>query len=485
MPGPPTSRSKDPVQRHLRDNKRKWNSQYKSFSQKLKAFKDGLNGRGNAEHGIPPSSIKEPLPSEISSMLGQLASEFQSLVHDADGISREQLSYSQSRKQKAQKPTTIEAPNDEAKALSRLSSFNFDKSASSGLSRFWQYTKGLLPSDYANKQRLLLLKQAANLNKVFLDFENSILNLSIKSIPQSMAAYRKVMYNIEIFSKTINIIDLNLERQKLPKLNELPTKEVSVKPTETIEEPREEKVEAPIEDEAPASPIRDIKDLDQYVLDVQNELHAALNSNLFKSDMVGLYELIIEYQEEFDPLTKNMLVDRIRDEYMKLLNILIKETGNTNASSIKDLINSIKNKKITKKEYSDINEFVKLSHNALTRFLKKQLVKAIPFNNTAAPRLELVDIISDVKKQLNSFMDLLESNLDISVAKSFLQELNENIKRLSEPVHILNLLYEEEFLTKEMKRPRKDIPGLPQGYRDPFLDTSVRNKIRRDYRKHL
>jgi len=95
------SKSRDTIQQALRDNKKGWNAAYKEFSQRLKAFKDALNGRGSSKYGLPPSDIKLPLPQELVGFLSELSSNYSQLAQEALRITQEQQHYSETRR----KPT--------------------------------------------------------------------------------------------------------------------------------------------------------------------------------------------------------------------------------------------------------------------------------------------------------------------------------------------------------------------------------------------
>jgi uncharacterized membrane protein (UPF0127 family) len=95
------AKSADPVQQALRDRKKGWNTASKEFMKRIKGLRNGLNGRGDSNYGLPPSNIKDPLPAEIGSFLSQLSSDFQFLVSESEKIANEQAYYSKNRR----KPT--------------------------------------------------------------------------------------------------------------------------------------------------------------------------------------------------------------------------------------------------------------------------------------------------------------------------------------------------------------------------------------------
>lgn len=91
-------KSTDPVQQTLRDHKKNWNLAVKEFIKRVIAFKRTLNGRGDTNYSLPPSTIKDPLPSEVGSFMNQLANDFELIVSEATKIQQEQDSYSKNRK---------------------------------------------------------------------------------------------------------------------------------------------------------------------------------------------------------------------------------------------------------------------------------------------------------------------------------------------------------------------------------------------------
>ncbi len=231
MPAP-KAKSKDPRQQQLRDQKQEWNHNYSYFSQRLKAYKDGLNGRGNSKAGLPPSSIKEPLPGEIGSFLNCLAGEFQSIVSGAESVIANQAQYSKTRRRRKPKepkqlsnapptqPTAEQAPaapaqDQIAKTLSRLGEYEIatKKEASNKLSRFWQYLSAIFSRKEYNRQRVGLLSQSADLYYSLLDLENDVLSLSISNVPNTIAKYKKFKYNFDTFVGTFRGVEAMIERQ--------------------------------------------------------------------------------------------------------------------------------------------------------------------------------------------------------------------------------------------------------------------------------
>lgn len=95
----------DEASKPLRAAKKNWNKAYKEFSQRLKNFKDALNGRGSSKYGLPPSNLKNPLPPELASFLSELTSNYTALSDAAHHIMQQQEEYSHTRRQPAKVAT--------------------------------------------------------------------------------------------------------------------------------------------------------------------------------------------------------------------------------------------------------------------------------------------------------------------------------------------------------------------------------------------
>lgn len=493
MPAP-SVRSKDSVQQRLRDHKRQWNASYKDLSQRLKALKDGLNGRGNAKVGLPPSNIKEPMPTEIGSYLSQIAGEFQTIVGDAESIIAEQAQYAQTRRRKKPKapavslqapqensaapPTTPQAPPAVEENLARLGAaeHGLEKQGSNKLSRFWQYLTGIFSMKEFNRQRVGLLSQAADLYYSLIDLENNVLSMGVDSIPNTVASYKKFKYNYSSFVGTFNGVRAAME-QKAEQAGVQKPEEVQ---EETIE-PESEEIEETVKPKPTPEPAGIIAPLAK----IKSDLHLLFNANLGKQQVQDLFDMLKEYEEETDDRMKAMWADRVKSNYEELVKHLANEAqkrfGPANVRSIQDIINLVKqNKKAT---YISDN-LIKTSHNALTRAMKRRLVKMRTSNKTAPVRLQLDDIISNMKTTIKSIMDNLEKDLSVEELVIFIESLNEDSDRLKQPLHVLNTFFMKDFFTKKEKQ--KSQPGR-NGFTgdEEMMDYVLQRKLKRELSEDL
>lgn len=111
--------SEDPKQEHLRESKDKFNALVKQFITLMIEYKRSINGRGSNLLGIPASKIINPLPPEISTILGELSSLYQSIAQQAASIIQEQEAYSQNRRQPGAQPMQPRAASKIATASAK------------------------------------------------------------------------------------------------------------------------------------------------------------------------------------------------------------------------------------------------------------------------------------------------------------------------------------------------------------------------------
>jgi hypothetical protein len=451
------NRQKDPRQLALRNQKKQWSASVSALISKLIEYKKGLNGRGSAKIGIEPSKIQNPLPESVSSALSQLTADFSKIVSDAEQIIAAQQNYSATRrKRQPKKPKAPQQPNVQAPAptaeapatpeapaenpLARIGSFNaeIEKLASNKLTRFWQYLTSVFSRKEYNRHRLGMLSLSAKLFYDMLDFENSVLRTGEKTIPDTMNKFQN-MKNTYI---------------ALRKLFENVAKTLADKA-------KKEGVKPPVEEAKPAAPEQkptkpqvinlDEEDEDEsdpngiYINQLKHNINILNNKKQVEpKNLQEIVHMINEYQNEKDPHAKDLWLKQIREEY-------------------NNLMFSLKNKK------ADIfnDNMIKVSHNALTRFLRKQLVKAKSYDKTAAPRLQAADLTTATKKTIKRLMDVLEKDLSVEEVSKLLGEIENKIIEIGKLVSILSVLYKERFSGEHHES-------------DKDLNVALRRRVRRD-----
>lgn len=486
-------RSKDNYQQNLRDNKRKWNFSYKDFSQKLKAFKDSINGRGNAKSGLPPTNIKEPLPAEVGSFLSQLAGDFQTIVSGAERIIAEQAQYARNRRRKKPKepaltPTPIpDQPGEANKVVETLSrigekKYNLEKEASNKITRFFQYISSIFSGKDFNKQRVGLLRQSADLYYSLLDLENDVLSLSISKIPNTISKYKQFKYNFDSFIGTFKGVEEMVERKAKQNGVSKPDMYSNVPDGYT---PAPNPINTNIENKQEI--INDQRYVSHPDLDkIKNTVHLLFNANLAKKYVVGLFDLFTKYDEEEDPDTKSMFADQIKEVYKNLPRFIAEEVQkkygpSSKINNMNDIINIIKNNK-TAESISDY--MIKTSHNFISRYLKKKLVKSIPFNKTAPVRLEISGVIDDIKKIIKKIMDNLEKQLSVQEVNILIEKLQEDVGVMKRPLHVLNVFYMKQFFSNKEKNQKKQKGKSPLNEQE-LMDYVLQRKLKRELSEDL
>jgi hypothetical protein len=488
MPQPANNKPKDPRQMQLRRSKREWSDATSALIANIIAFKRGLNGRGDAKVGLPPSNIKEPLPGEIGSFLTQLTTEFQKVVADAEGIISEQEQYARTRRKRQPKQKQIApsvAPQQQelsqapplvetnvSDTLSRLGSIEEETLkaiASSRLTRLWQYMTAIFSTKDFNRQRLGLLGRAVHLRRSLLDVENDILNLKITSIPEAVSKYRKFRDDFNILVGIFQgVMEMVAKKAGInPKKNELKQEPIKLQ-YQKDQSGEENKSNSTSEEQAPSG--------DPEINKIKIDLHLIFNAGLGNTAIMPISAAITEYENETDPNMQSLMKDRIVDGYKNLIRLITndvqKKYGPTTINNLQDIINLIKKNRTTASIMDE--DLIKLAHNPITRFLKKQLVKAIPFNETANIRLEIVDNIDHMKETLKRLIDTLHEDLSIHEAKILIEQLDKEIKAAKRPIHVLNTFYMRDLFSKN-----KNIKHSPNTNNELF-DTLMKRKVKKD-----
>lgn len=95
--------SADPTQERLRANKAAWNKEVSSFINDLIHFKKMMNG-WPSKFFKERSRITQPIPADPATIIGSLAGDFQEIAQRGNSVIQEQLDYSKNRRQRQPKP---------------------------------------------------------------------------------------------------------------------------------------------------------------------------------------------------------------------------------------------------------------------------------------------------------------------------------------------------------------------------------------------
>jgi hypothetical protein len=483
----PRKKSKDPRQEALRSLKDQWNASVSSFISDVISLKRGVNGRGDANKGIAPSKIQDPLPGEISSLLSALTSDFQALTSGVGAIEAAQANYSQTRRKSQPKgpkqprnapstaptsPQEASPPNDQVvQQLSTLGTSKahlIEKYGSSRSSRFWEYTKSLVSRKPLNRERIGLLRSASDVWFSVLDLENDILSLSLDTIPSSIFKLQMIKYNLEALRDAVSQLPEPPAEPK-PRLSPTPPPKPADYPEPSTTQTNQEAETETEEDEAGGRNPQ----LDADVGTIKLRLNTILQEGIgYQNEIQKLNTHIDRFFGMSDRNFQELISRIILDEYKKLL----KNIRGEKPEEFKPLWKKINAIKI-QATYSH-QEIVKEAHNMASRFLKRQLVKAIPFNKTAVPRLQIVQQIDAIKKELQKMMNSLEKEVNKKLLNDGLTTIESKIEVLHKPLSVLKVLNKENFYTRERKKLQKKRPRGEQD--DLFMDRVLRRRLWKD-----
>jgi len=482
MPGQ-GNKQKDEKQTSLRTKKKRWNAAYRNVSMRLKALKNGINGRGDNKFGLPPSDIKDPLPNEVVSLLGQISSQFQQLVGEAEAIVDEQAGYSRTRRKKKPKqpkltapaPVVAPVPPAEEKVVEQLSRLGIN---SNELEKFatidieaqhafkkvkkywWQYIKSMFSKDEYNSYRMSMLSAANDLYYDLLDFENDVLSQPIKNMRQVLSRYQTVRDDVKVLQTSVEKLLTPPDGDK-----DGGPGEQSIRSTEPQE--RQTKPQTrPMPKMPPTPPTKDIDT-------IFNNIHMLFNANLAKDEVIGINKLIEQYRSTKNPVIKDVIIDTYNSVVSELAADVQHKYGPTNDTSVQGIINLIR------KNSNTNPDIIKTAHNKLTRFLRKQIVKRLSFSKDAAHRLAISDQVATINEDVKDMIRGLEKTLDPETIENHLKEIDKGFDEIHQSFSVLMTLYRAVFYRLDKQKKQKGKEQLPPS-EDTFLDELMRRRVRRD-----
>lgn len=456
--------SPDPVQEALRGHKDTWNHEASLLIAQLIAFKRGLNGRGEPKVGLPPGSIKDPIPSEVGSYLDQLADRYNKLISDAHSIIEEQSHYSEGRK-KSSKETgeqpVVASVDDE---IIKIASWWGSRAKTYGKNSYVNPWYWFAAREEA-KIRMRLLKISTDFIRNFKDIDVFVLSKDNKSIPKAIYDFDKLVSGFShlMFPNVEKLV--KIDKQVMPAEVEKQKEEVE---KVEVEKPKENKVKNESKETGPENnPATEQKveeenkdkELPDNILELSGEESAyvqRLSPEQIKADLIytGQIALImrkLKYSEKFCNnfvmesaelgkkldrynLSGSGSIDEIQMGYGNLLkssNSILKLNSQSFSSQLKEI-----EKLVNIKAASISPEFEKLASNFMTRWLKRQKLKIMPNSNDRI-RLLTSDKIKKTLQNLNSFQDSLENNEHLNIILSEFTELCESIGDIGESLYHL------------------------------------------------
>jgi hypothetical protein len=502
----------DPRQQQIRSAKKSWNTRYKDFAGKLKAAKDAFNGHQN-KLGLPFSKIQDPLPTAVISALEGLAGAFQELVSSAQEISSEQLNYSKTRRKKRlkqPKPASPEASPIEqtgeqpqsdkvVQQLSQLGSqkYELETLATNRFTRSWQYLKSMFYRDEIKKQRVSLLRMCADLFYSLRDFQNEVLTISLDSTPGLIQSFQSARLTFNSVHKTINRLgelivlregkkDPQDPKDQAGQSGEAPAVDTGQPKTEPAGQPVQPQNKQPKQNVQPSIPITPVGK------PTTNEMVRSIMDEAVVYNSVGIGQpfpkQIIDLAEQFYALgfeqhsEKHNLRKRLQSLRAEMIAAIEAKYGKivSPTNTIQSIIDKARKGKTAELD----TQMIKEGHNALTRFLKRQLTKMRPGNETASLRLDISNSIDEAEKELRTIMNGLHKTVDMDALNDGIEKLKVILGTIGTPLNIIISLYEKD-LYKDPKT-REKFRGRTQSITgDPSLDLLLRRRVRNDLSKGI
>jgi len=494
-------RSADLKQETLREHKDQWNKEVSLLIAQLIAFKRGLNGRGEPRVGLPPSSIKEPMPNEVGQYLDQMATRFQKVVSEADHIIDEQADYSKTRRKgRKELQESGQAPQEMVPSTAASEALLI-KDASWWGSRLWSYFK-YSPRIW-NKHlqlRMRLLWVSSDVSNGLLDLENHLVSSDENAIPRSCYTLIK-MRNRVISDMTVTFAQILKEATELiVNQKSKPEGEISAPsapPEAVLPKPlsgKEESTESGAEPVATTTTTTTVVEPDKSswdpninwnevsrinsdltsvtsvvsVLEAQNilsSMDAKGINNLHKklkalADSIGLRKIDDKYLENQESAAKIKAdVDELFSKYEQIFRhvskVLSQKVGKQ-FNSFTEMLPTIKDMLAAGKN-PDVN---KLAHNWLSRMIKRWQLNILP-SYTDKIRLKCIDTIRILNKEVGDLQDLLEDK-DSSIVESSIKLKNvlENFAILSKDMVDLAQNHNAEYEEKRLGE-KKNIKIMP------------------------
>jgi len=473
--------STDPAQEKLRQDKATWNKDVSAFVNDIIHLKKLMNGWPSKFH-MERSFIKDPMPSDPTTIIGSLLGDYQSIAERGNKIVQEQLDYSKIRKKRQPKqmnlpfqatPTTPAAPatptaptpdltKQLALPLAASQKYDLIVEGSNMVSRF--FTRLLTPtigwSDAARirRYRMTLLGQCV---KVFKDLEQLQLEI-VKSSDESLSSSNKILHKTwndwMLINKGFGIYKLNMPGEVLDTGGEIPAFKERLKEKEQEQETNELTND-------PNTPIRgdyEHEPKDQDITAPANSTKNQLATNellILATNAVKDYKSFLEKDRSnlkinesvylpFHQLVSQFIMPPAKNraaaalplikEYRNILATLNAQLG-TSGNSFIEILNQVNQSIKAKQALPPIGAAIEITAQ---KFLRKWLGKTrhnMFTNKSSALRLDVFKMATESRKTINKIMDLLEKGMDVEQIDTLVVEVNSQMTKLRGIMRALHL----------------------------------------------
>jgi hypothetical protein len=492
-------RSEDPVQESLRQHKDEWNGEASLLIAQLIAFKRGLNGRGEPRVGLPPSSIKNPLPNEVAQYLEQLTTRYEQLITDARNIIHEQENYANNRKKSQKELAEMGVTSGQIDELTKYSSW--------WGSRVWTYVKNYTSPKYwlfgeeDIKDRMNILSISVRVTQHFENIENHLVSKDEDSI--ALAVHEFLKYT-EIFNKLLlPKVKGMVARHAKNAITESDTAivenqptEIGVQQSEQISEPLENKqtdiIESEIQPTDLSGKISDYEPKNQIDIETKQQSNVEVDFDIdvdidkvieIQKDLLDASEVIrvmsLFGTDQTIILKSKSLLKKIKsladsvkiiyrtgkhlknENDLKLLKQSYSQLLNTYSElnnlcsdafgfpqgvySFATLSNKVQDKLKTKAELITDAYIYKLAHNYLSRWFNRQRLKVFP-SSTEQLKLQAVNKVLILIDNADKFQDVLEDKeSSVFLLTEKLKDIALNSASFVNDLHGLALIYNSQY----------------------------------------
>lgn len=454
--------SADPTQERLRANKAAWNKEVSAFINDLIHFKKLMNG-WPSKFFKERSRITQPLPADPATIIGSLAGDFQEIATRGNGIIQEQVNYAKNRRQKQPRPAAP-APGQAPAGPATPEAAPAPEAPKPDLSQ--QIGKGLAASEedsalvklaYELEDKYSLEAQASNpfsrfITKLFtpkIGFGEAarIRRLRMTMLDSCVKAYKELKkLHKEIVKSSKGSIGsahhmMGVVYNYWNVVNRLFYTYRSIRPgevkdpggmIENVEMQAEKAAEKGLEKEQKATVSREVEEQKSSILvNLVRDFNTASNSlgsvtNPAFHEMQSMVEGILVAPS--GSKAEMMLKSPIAETYSKALKDTNAELG-TSGTTFQEIANQV--------GMQETNPPEATKQAQLGRGLSRMRHQLLP-GATSGQRLEIYNLITQTKKDLNEVMDLLEGGFDQNKLTVAVNQVNRGMTTLRTMIRALH-----------------------------------------------
>lgn len=438
--------SMDPAQEKLRQAKAAWNKDVSAFLNDVIHVKKLMNGwpsKFNKER----SKIGDPMPADPTTILGSLAGDFQELAQRGNSIVQQQAQYARTRRRaqpkqvspvSSENPTIPTAPEETPKPQSQDLSkqlalglaademeakYGLYAEGSNPFSRFMARLKtpqvGFGAKAQQRRMRMDMLKASLRTYRSLGRFQVSITKSSKESITEAYKHMQEAWNQWSIVSRNFTAI-----------VNSLPSEEKPVKtPPEMTDHPQGgDQVDQ-----------RDERQNESDLSSIQKEIAKNIitdvyqNAGLFGNDTTELQAAVKVFEKGPHTLAALNELTKVYTKTISKLNL----TPGISGRSLREIASSLtKNQSkntpippiVEVKEANAIDQMETVAQAFVQKWLGKTRHQILP-GRSSGLRIQLFDLTTEMRKNINSTMDSLEKGFDMMDLGIKISEVTTSINR--------------------------------------------------------